>query len=592
MFSSQLSSRHPDQLDYMELLREAGRPPEGATRIVRLAILADCAAQFLTPILRALFARRGIDLQVYEATFDAIEIEVVDSNSQLYQFKPHYVAIVMATQRLRVAIEGSASRDGVADATTARIVDLWSRIAAQSGARIVQATFVRPLERAFGNYELTVPNSVGSIVEHVNRGIVSAARQARNVLVCDADFVAAEIGRRQWFDDRLWVLSKALCSFAALPRFAQALSDVIAAAEGSVVKCVALDLDGTLWGGVIGDDGLEEIRLGDFEDGEAFVEFQRFLLELKNRGIILAVVSKNDRHHALLPFHQHADMILKEKDIAVFVANWDNKADNLRLVQQTLNIGFDSIVFLDDNPFERGLVREFLPEVIVPELPEDPALYKSALADLGLFETVSVSAADQTRTDQYREEATRRLAQNEFTDIGQYLLSLEMKATALRFSRDRLQRIAQLTQRSNQFNLTTRRYSLADCETLMSDRGRIAITLSLKDRFGDSGLIAIIVLAISDLVSIEQFLMSCRVLKRGVEALAMNLIVETARRHGLSTVSGLYLPTAKNAMVRDFYAGFGFVAVDQAPGGATRWQLNVDGYVPQRHHISIAASDV
>ncbi len=290
-----------------------------------------------------------------------------------------------------------------------------------------------PSERAFGNYELKVAESVGSIFTEINYRLAVKAREAKNVLLNDVDFLAASVGRTQWFDARMWNMAKTPCRLEHLPLLAQSLLDTVFAASGMFTKCVVLDLDNTLWGGVIGDDGLEGIALGEFDEGEAFVAFQTFIRELKRRGIILAVVSKNEHANAVLPFREHPHMVLKEEDISVFVANWDNKADNIRLVQKTLNIGFDSLVFLDDNPFERNIVREFLPEVVVPDLPEDPSLYLQTLAGLNLFETASFSEADLQRADQYREEAQRELTKTHFTNINDYLTSLgmEIKARAI-----------------------------------------------------------------------------------------------------------------------------------------------------------------
>jgi FkbH-like protein len=590
MIPPHAASRQLDQLDYFDLLREIKKSAEIVRgKVIRLAILADFATQSLAPVLKALFARYDVKLELYEAAFDAIDIEVIDASSGLYQFKPDYVAVIMATQQLRARIYTTSSRTDFAELTTRHLVELWSKIAEKSSAKIVQATFVLPAERAFGNYELRIPYSVGAIISDVNRAIVEAARRAGHVLICDVDFVAAEIGRRNWFDDRLWILSKALCSYDAMPRCGRALADVVLAAEGRVVKCVILDLDGTLWGGVIGDDGLEGIRLGELEDGDAFVDFQRFLLELKRRGIILAVVSKNERQHALLPFQKHPNMVLKEDDIAVFIANWENKADNIRAVQGVLNIGFDSIVFLDDNPFERGLVRRMLPDVIVPELPEDPSQFLSSIADLALFETASHSEIDEKRVAQYRQEAERHLLRNQFSDIDAYLASLNMTIKVERFSEFNLPRIVQLMQRSNQFNLTTRRYNHSVCCKIMRDPASCALTMSLKDTFGDSGLICIIILNVSETVVIDEFLMSCRVLNRGVEAFVMNTIFELARRRGANSVVGSYVPTPKNGMVQNFYSGFGFALVEEKVLGETTWQLDLAAYSPKPHHIKTEA---
>jgi FkbH-like protein len=350
-----------------------------------------------------------------------------------------------------------------------------------------------------------------------------------------------------------------------------------------------LDLDNTLWGGVIGDDGLEGIRLGDLEDGEAFVAFQRYLLSLKERGIILAVCSKNDHDNAVLPFARHPDMVLRQDDIAVFVANWSDKAENIRAIREVLNIGFDSMVFVDDNPFERNLVRGLLPEVIVPEMPEDPALYVRALARLNLFETTTYSHADLDRSEQYRVEARRHLAKASFASVDDYLRSLEMKISVERFSRPNLARIAQLIQRSNQFNLTTRRYGEGECASLMADQKRYhAFTLSLGDRFGSYGLIAVAILELrTEEIEIDSFLMSCRVLQRGVEDFAMNHLVGVARTHGAARVLGRYIPTAKNGMVRDFFGRFGFVHLGSDQDGQALWSLDVSRYVERPVLMSV-----
>ena len=302
------------------------------------------------------------------------------------------------------------------------------------------------------------------------------------------------------------------------------------ALRGRVVKCVVLDLDNTLWGGVIGDDGLEGIQLNSHGDGEAFYRFQLFLRELLKRGIILAVCSKNEMANALLPFEKHPEMVLKRDDIACFVANWNDKADNIRHIRETLNIGFDSMVFLDDNAFERDLVRTLVPGVIVPDLPEDPADYVRAISELNLFETTTFSAEDLQRSELYRLEGLRRSEQASFGSLDEFLKSLKMQMTIARFDPYHLPRIAQLIQRSNQFNLTTRRLTEADCADLMNDASFIPLYAKLTDRLGDHGLIAVVILErLEGELAIRDWLMSCRVLKRGVEQALMKEVFQQAK---------------------------------------------------------------
>ena len=581
-------------LDYFALSKEAkALKISSAAKVIRIALLADCATQHLATIMRAIAARNGVQAELYEGNYDGVDLEILDPNSALYAFAPQYVVILLSSEKLKARLYASGDRRTFADETVGRLENLWGAFRAHSQATIIQSTFVLPSERAFGNYELKVADSVGSIFTEINYRLAVKARETKNVLLNDVDFLAAAIGRAQWLDARMWNMAKTPCRLEHVPLLAQSLLDTMFAASGLIVKCVVLDLDNTLWGGVIGDDGLEGIALGEFDEGEAFVGFQKFIRELKRRGIILAVVSKNEHANAVLPFREHPHMALKEEDISVFVANWDNKADNIRLIQKTLNIGFDSLVFLDDNPFERNIVREFLPEVVVPELPEDPSLYLQSLADLNLFETASFSEADLQRADQYREEAQRELTKTHFTDINDYLTSLAMEIRLERFNAFNLPRIAQLIQRSNQFNLMTRRYGEAACEAMMKDPSLAPLTLRLADKFGDYGLISVVILkhAGEDL-EIDEYLMSCRVLQRGVESFTLNNIFSYAARLGAKRVVGQYLPTAKNDMVKGFFKSFGFEKVADGDGGASQWALAVDAYQPRQTFMTPVVNEL
>jgi FkbH-like protein len=581
-------------LDYFALAKEAkALNTSGAAKVIRIALLADCATQHLADIMRAIAARNNVQAQVYEGNYDGVDLEILDPNSALYAFNPQYVVILLSSEKLKAHLYASGDRRSFADETVGRLENLWSAFRAQSQATIIQSTFVLPSERAFGNYELKVADSVGSIFTEINYRLSVKAREAKNVLLNDVDFIAASVGRTEWFDARMWNMAKTPCRLEHLPLLAQSLLDTALAASGMFAKCVVLDLDNTLWGGVIGDDGLEGIALGEFDEGEAFVGFQTFIRELKRRGIILAVVSKNEHAAAVLPFREHPHMVLKEEDISVFVANWDNKADNIRLVQKTLNIGFDSLVFLDDNVFERNIVRQFLPDVVVPDLPEDPSLYLQTLAELNLFETASFSEADLQRAEQYREEAQRELTKTHFTNINEYLISLGMEIRLERFNAFNLPRIAQLMQRSNQFNLMTRRYGEAACEAMMSDPSIAPLTVKLADKFGDYGLISVVILknAGSDL-EIDEYLMSCRVLQRGVESFTMNNIFSYAARQGAKRVTGHYLPTKKNDMVKGFFKSFGFEKIADGEGGASQWALAVDAYQPRETFMTPVVNEL
>jgi FkbH-like protein len=577
-------------LDYFDLVRESKgltSPPDDALRI---ALLADASTQHLVPLIRVLLHQRRMECLIYEAPFDAVELEVYDGQSGLYNFRADAIVLFNSVQALRAAFsrrpgDGSAFVGEVAG----KISRVWTAIQSHTTASILQSTFVLPYEKHFGNFDQKVAASFSAVVSTLNSQIISMARENGSVLINDVDFVASWIGRQNWFDDRLWDMAKAPCAIEQLPYLAANIAQIVSALRGRIVKCVAVDLDNTLWGGVIGDDGIDGIKLSAHGDGEAFYRLQLFLAELVKRGILLAVCSKNEMDHALLPFERHPEMVLKRSDIACFVANWNDKAQNIRGIRETLNIGYDSIVFLDDNSFERNLVRALLPDVIVPELPEDPADYVRAICELNLFESASFSVEDLQRTELYRQEATRKQEETAFASFEEYLQSLAMKLTISRFDPYHLPRISQLLQRSNQFNLTTRRRTETECAALMKDPKFIPLYAKLSDRLGDHGLIAVVIAEImDDELALMDWLMSCRVLKRGVEQALMNEIFQQAAGFGLSRVSGEYRPTAKNGMVKNFFAEFGFQQADDRDG-YTKWQLQTAMYKPSPVFIEAIA---
>ncbi len=581
-------------MDYAGLVRASKRvASEANSPKIKIALLSDAATQQFVPLLRTLFHRSGVDATCYEAAFDGIELETIDANSGLYRFQPDLIVILNSIQALRASFSKRTADTAAFEEEKSRsVVKVWDAIQSHSTATILQSTFVMPYERFFGNFDTKVASSFSSIVKSINASVVERARSRSGVLINDVEAVASWVGRRHWFDDRLWDLAKAFCALENLPAVANNIVQIAMSTRGRVVKCVVLDLDNTLWGGVIGDDGVDGIILNAHGDGEAFYRLQTYLKELLQRGILLAVCSKNEMNAALLPFERHPDMVLKRSDISVFLANWNDKAENIRKARDILNIGFDSMVFLDDNPFERNLVRGVLPEVIVPELPEDPADYVRAIAELNLFETTAFSKEDVNRSELYRAEAERRETQASFANADEFLKSLEMNMVVARFDSFHLPRIAQLIQRSNQFNLTTHRYSEAECEALMNDPAVLPLYAKLSDRLGDHGLIGVIVVAPDkDELVIRDWLMSCRVLARGVEQTLMNLVVEKARERRLSKVVGEYIRTGKNQMVEDFFTRFGFTQTSGDKDHAY-WTLNVGAYSAKETFIHVAADEL
>ena len=584
-----------EELDYFRLCREfKSIKPDASKKKIKVALLADFASQQLTVVLKTLFFKSGFNADILEAEFDSIDHSIYSGDSGLEAFAPELVLILESTQVLRAKYYASKENTAsFADEWVSQAEARWDHLKQKCPAAVIlQSSFVLPYEKPFGNYGNRVAGTFSAVAGNLNSKLAALSASRRDVLIVDVDSIASFVGKKSWSDERLWALYKYPCALEYFPLIAQALVDIALALKGIAVKCVIVDLDNTIWGGVIGDDGLEGIKLGHGDEGENFLLFQNFLLELKRRGILLAVCSKNESENARLPFQKHPEMILHEDDFAVFVANWDEKPKNIRLIQETLNIGFDSMVFLDDSAFERNFVRQILPEVIVPELPEDPANYVKYLSELNLFETASYSEADSSRTRMYQQEMERKLTKSKFENYDDYLKSLDMKITLNHFALIDLARSAQLLQRSNQFNLATRRYSEAQCEAFMKDEDSyLPVCVSLRDRFGDYGLISCVIVSWKGAEAlIDEWVMSCRVLFRGVEQCTMNHIFNIAKQKGITRVVGYYIPSDKNKMVQDFYGKFGFKLKERSPEGVCRWAAAVADYEPKTVLMEVQGS--
>jgi FkbH-like protein len=568
------------------------QPAGLATKPVRLAVLGSNTLTHLLPAIRVGGLRRGIRVETYENDFGQYHQELADPTSPLHAFRPTAVLLALDAYHLTAGVTAGLDAEG-ADAALAevlaRVRETWRLAREAFRCPILQQAALPVHLPVLGNNEHRLPGSRARFITRLNEALRTMAEEdGIDILAVDDRAVRDGIGK--WHDWGLWHRSKQEVSPTAGPMYGDLVGRWLAAKQGRSFKCLVLDLDNTVWGGVIGDDGLEGIVLGQGSAlGEAFVAFQDYARELTRRGIILAVCSKNDEANALEPFEKHPDMVLKRGDIAAFVANWSNKADNIRAIAQELNIGLDALVFIDDNPFERDLVRQELPMVAVPEVADDPTFYPQALADAGYFEGLSVTDEDRERTGQYQGNKARDALKAAVTDLPSYLRGLEMQLVWKRFDRIGLQRIVQLINKSNQFNLTTRRYTDEDVIAVMGDPDAFGLQLRLLDRFGDNGVIAIIVgrlLADRDLL-IDTWLMSCRVLGRQVEPTTLNLIAQQAVRLGARRLIGEYIPTKKNAMVKDHYARLGFTVMETDPAGGSRAVLDLAGFAPADTFIHV-----
>ena len=541
---------------------------------VKVALLGDTATQFLATALKGTGIDRGFNLDLFEAEFNQIERQFMDPGSDLHAFDPEYIVVFQSTHKWleKHALSNNEQKTALADER----LDFVRSICGLTQAKILYLNYPEIEDTVFGSYANRVPLSFTWQVRKINFELMRLSQEIPNLYICDLAGVQSKFGRDRFFDAAVYTSTEMILSIDALPYVSARILDIICSLKGRFKKCLILDLDNTLWGGVVGDDGLEGIQLGHgLGIGKVFTEFQMWIKKLKERGIIICICSKNDEDKAKEPFEKHPDMVLRLSDIAVFMANWETKVDNIRAIQQILNIGFDSMVFLDDNPFERSIVREHIPGIAVPDLPEDPAEYLEFLYSLNLFETTSYSATDKDRTKQYQIEAERTSYAKTFTNEAEFLRSLEMVSKVEGFTSFNTPRVAQLSQRSNQFNLRTIRYTEGDIEAFATDPDTFPLAFSLKDKFGDNGLICVVILKRLDRESlfIDTWFMSCRVLKRGMEDFTLNTVVEKAREHGYRRIVGEYLPTLKNGMVKDHYDRLGFKNL-----GEGRYELDVNDY--------------
>jgi FkbH-like protein len=542
----------------------------------RLAILGGfTTTQLAQAVELALFSMGG-GVEVLEADYGVYRQEILDPGSELYNFQPNVVFLATSWRDLIRRPSLGHDRAEVAALVDAEVADwttLWRTAHDRLGCLILQNSFDRPVWRQMDNHEMRHPASLWRFISRVNEALADAAPPY--VVLHDVDSLGALAGRRTWGDDRYFFHAKLPCAPEFIVDYGFSVASLLAARSGLSKKCLVLDLDNTCWGGVIGDDGMHGIRLGQGSaEGEAFLAFQQYAKALKERGVLLAVCSKNEEPIAKEVFEKHTEMVLRLDDISCFMANWTDKAANLREIARRLNIGVNSLVFVDDNPAERALVRQLAPEVAVPELPEDPAGYIQAIEPYRYFQTLSIAQEDLQRAEYYRANAEREQALTGSANVEDYLRSLAMAARIGPVTAMSLERTAQLINKSNQFNLTTRRRSAAEVGAVTADREWLTRTVSLTDRFGDNGLISVLLAKVEgDALVIDTWLMSCRVLKRGVETLLNNNLCRWAIGRGLKRVRGEYIPTPKNALVREHYAGLGYAKVCEDGAGHSRWEM-------------------
>ena len=546
----------------------------------RLAVLSNSTIDLVVPALVASAARHGILLEVVQPSYDQVAQEALTPDSKVNSSRPN--AVLFALDYRALPLKLSLGDADAAFATVQGVVGylqaLRDGIKANSEAICIFQTFAAPAETLFGSLDRALPGTLRNLIDNINRELAAFVLSAEDVLL-DVAALAETLGLANWHNTQLWNMAKFSFSDELIPLYADHVARTVAAIRGKSKKVLILDLDNTVWSGVIGDDGLEGIKIAQGDAvGEAHLDVQRMALDLRNRGVVLAVSSKNTEEIARTPFEQHPEMLLKLDHIAVFQANWNDKASNIQAIAEELSLGLDAMVFLDDNPVERGLIRKLLPEVAVPELPEDAAYYARTLAAAGYFDAVAFASEDLNRAGFYQDNAKRATLQKQVGGLDAYLASLDMVITFQPFDTTGRARIVQLINKSNQYNLTTRRYTDPEIVAAENDPRVFTLQVRLGDIFGDNGMISVVICrSIQDGVwDIDTWLMSCRVLGRKVEHMVLRKMLEEACAAGIHTLTGTYRPTDRNKLVMEHFAKLGFEKTDEDTTGLTRWKLAVD----------------
>lgn len=557
----------------------------------KIAILGGSTTHDIKDVLELFLLKHGIRPVFYESEYNQYWQDVMFDNEDLKEFKPDIIFVHTSYRNISNFPALNDSKEAVDELLKSQyqhFAAMWDRIEEMYGCIVIQNNFDYPYWRLQGNREATDYHGTINFVTRLNLMFAEYAQTHAHLFIHDINYLSAAYGLDRWFAPFEWFMYKCAFSMQAIPMFAHSLANIIKSLYGKNKKAFALDLDNTLWGGIVGDDGAENLKIGkETPTGEAYTEFQEYLRAHRQLGVILNIISKNESENAQAGL-QHPEMVLKPDDFIMVKANWEPKSQNLMDIAHTLSLTPDSFVFVDDNPAEREIVRQQIKNATVPEVGNKPEDYIRVLDKMGYFEVTVVSSDDSKREKMYKENAQRAKAELSFSNYNDYLLSLEMKAEIGAFVPTYYARIAQLTNKSNQFNLTTRRYTQAEIEEIAKDNKYITLYGKLSDKFGDNGVVSVVVGHQEGItVDIDLWLMSCRVLKREMEKAVMDQLIVECRGRGVKKLVGHYYPTAKNGMVRDFYAGMDFAKITEDEKGNSRWEILIENYESKNHVITV-----
>jgi len=568
---------------------------DGTSRIpVKIAILAGSTANALADQLELFLLNYGLLPSFYLSEYGQYWNEAMFPSEELTAFKPDLIYIYTTNRNIN---RYPAVTDTREEALTAiegefeRYKGMWENLKERFGCPIIQNNFELPSFRLLGNSDCSDIHGRVRAINELNLRFSAYAENEPKLYINDINYVSACYGLDEWSDNLSWQMYKYALTLQAVPFLAANTAAIIKAVYGKNKKVLALDLDNTLWGGIVGDDGADNIKVGmDLPQGQVYSEFQEYLKLHKDLGVLLTVCSKNDYENAEAGL-LHPEGTLRPDDFTVIKANWNPKDLNIIETAEELNLLPESFVFADDNPAEREIVREQVRGAAVPEM-DGAENYVRILDRNRYFEVVALSDDDKKRGEMYKANAQRASLQKSFSDYGEYLDSLDMSAEIKPFAPPYIQRIAQLTNKSNQFNVTTRRYTDAEIEAVSKSENHIALYGKLSDKFGDNGVVSVVIghEEDGDTLHIDLWIMSCRVLKREMEFAMLDKVVESAKARGLKKIAGYYYPTAKNGMVKELFGLFGFSKISENDGN-TVWELDLSDFKPYTRHIKINQED-
>ena len=564
---------------------------ENTARIKKkIAVLGGSTTHDVVRILELFLLNQGIEPEFYESEYGMYWEDAMFGNEELNAFAPDMIYIHTSLRNLRSFPEPSDSREAVEEKLAAeygRFETMWEKLAQERQCPVIQNNFEYPYFRLMGNQDGADIHGRTYYVNEMNRRFAAYAQEHQNFFINDINYQSAVYGLDEWSAPEYWHMYKYSLCLKAIPWLAHNVANIVKSVFGKNKKSLVLDLDNTLWGGIVGDDGPENLEIGQETNmGQVFAEFQSYVKLLKDYGVMLNVASKNEEENALAGLN-HPAGVLRPDDFLLIKANWEPKSLNIEQIAQQLNILPDSLVFADDNPAEREIVRQQTAGVTAPEIgrPED---YIRVLDRGGYFEVTSLSDDDRKRNEMYQANLKREQQQASFADYADYLRSLEMTGVVRPFEPVYMGRIAQLTNKSNQFNLTTQRFTQAQIEQMAADEKYITLYGKLADKFGDNGVVSVVIAEKNgDCAHIRLWLMSCRVLKRDMELAMLDGLAERCLAEGISTLYGYYYPTAKNNMVREFYGQLGFERISEDEAGNTGWKFSLTGYENKNHVIEV-----